>query len=130
MDIVVTNKYCKGSARKIRPLLYLAKGKSASHAEVIYRFVKSYGSEIRQLIKSGIAVAIDKNLDPEKVYIKTIQCDKSKELKRHRFESKGRVTRIVKHMHHLKLTLTDTPNKSIKKVDDKVKDKLSKKLDK
>ena len=127
MEIRVENRFCKGSARKIRPLLYLAKGENLENAEKKFRFIKSYGVEIWQLIKNGMAIAKENNLEAEKVYIKTINCEQSKELKRHRYESKGRVTKITKHQHHLFLTLSDNLPAAKKSKDHKVEKEISKK---
>lgn len=116
MEIKVKNLYCKGSTRKVRPLLHIIKGKNAEEAEVKFRFVKSNGSEIWKLLKNGISIARQNDLEPNKLYVKSLRCEKSKENKRHRYESKGRVTRIVKHRHNLYLVLTDQLNdrKSLK----------------
>ena len=107
MEIKIKNLYCKGSARKVRPLLHIIKGKSAEEAEIKFRFIKSNGSEIWKLLKNGISIARENDLEPSKIFIKSLRCEKSKELKRHRYESKGRVTRIVKHQHNLYLVLSD-----------------------
>lgn len=107
MEINVENRFCKGSARKIRPLLHLARGKNIEEAEKSFRFMKSYGNEIWKLIKNGVSIVTEKDIEVDKVYIKKISCEKSKELKRHRFESKGSVRKITKHQHHLFLTLSD-----------------------
>lgn len=107
MDIKVKNLHCKGSARKIRPLLYLVKGKNAEEAETKFRFIKSNGNEIWKLLKNGISIGRESDLEPNKLYVKSFRCEKSKELKRHRYESKGRVTKIVKHQHNLYLVLSD-----------------------
>lgn len=124
MEIKVKNLYCKGSARKIRPLLHIIRGKSVEEAEMKFRFIKSNGKEIWKLLKNGISIAHESDLEPNKIYIKSLRCEKSKELKRHRYESKGRVTRIVKHQHHLYLVLSDqSSNKKSLESNKKKKDK-------
>ena len=68
---------------------------------------KKSTEEIFKMVKNGIAQAKENDMESEKIIIKSIQCNKAKELKRHRFESKGRATKIVKHQHHITLILTD-----------------------
>lgn len=114
MEILIKNKFCKGSASKIRPLLYLAKGKNAEEAEKIYRFTKSHGIEIYKMMKNGISIAKERDIEPDKLFIKSISCEKSKSLKRHRYESKGAVARITKRQHHLILILSDQAPKNVK----------------
>lgn len=108
MDITVKNYFHRGSARKIRPILAVIRRKNANKAMESLKFMNKNGAnELYKMIKNGVSQAEENNLDPEKLFIKKIQCDKAKELKRHRFESKGRVARIQKHQHHIFVVLSD-----------------------
>ena len=108
MEITVKSYFHKGSARKIRPILGVIKRKNAKKVLESLKFMNKNGSiELHKMIQNGINQAEDNNLEIEKLIIKKVQCDKAKELKRHRFESKGRVARIKKHQHHIFLVLSD-----------------------
>lgn len=118
MDINVKSRFQKGSAQKLRTYLHLIKGKSAKDAVIILSQIpKQKSSLINKLLKSGIDIAEKNNLDSDKVFIKTIMADQAKGLKRHRFESKGRVTRITKHQNHISLIISDEAKKTVKKND-------------
>lgn len=125
MEIKVKSWFQKGSARKIRPILEIVRNKQAQKAMEILKFANKNGSEeIYKMIKNGITVAEENDLDLSKIFVKNIQCDKAKELKRHRYESKGVARRLKKHQHHIILTLNDLakPSERMKK-DNPDKDK-------
>jgi len=113
MDIFVKNYFHRGSARKIRPILAIIRRKNAQKAMESLKLMNKNGAvELYKMIKNGISQADENNVDPEKLIIKKVQCDKAKELKRHRFESKGRVARIEKHQHHIFVVLSDETEKA------------------
>lgn len=117
MEIIVKNSFQKGSAKKIRPILSLVRHKNAQKAMEALRYLNKNGSEeIYKMIKSGLSRAEEADIDADKIYIKSAQCDKAKELKRHRFESKGRVSRIKKHQHHLLIVMNDEIGKKFKSI--------------
>ena len=134
MEIIVKNSFQKGSAKKIRPILSLIKNKNAHKAMESLKHMNKNGSdEIYKMIKNGLSRAEDADFDADKMFIKKAQCDKAKELKRHRFESKGRVSRIKKHQHHLLLVMDDkmdNKSKSINKSDKLIKKNHESKKDK
>ena len=117
MNIKVKSRFQKGSARKLRPILHLIKGKSAKDAVIILTQIpKRKGSLVNKLVKSGIDIAEKNNLESDKIFVKSIMVDQAKGLKRHRFESKGRVTRITKHQSHISLIISDDARNESKKV--------------
>lgn len=82
--------------------------KNAQKSLETLKFMNKNGSdELYKMIKNGLSQADEQNLVAENIIIKKVQCDKAKELKRHRFESKGRVARIKKHQHHIFIVLSD-----------------------
>ena len=121
MNILVTSQFGKGSERKVRPILYLLKNKKAEQALTLLSFNKNASNKkVINLIKSGQTIAKDNDLNLENLYIKNIVCDKAKNLKRHRFESKGSARIIVKHMSHIKLFLSDEIKEKVAIKDKKI----------
>lgn len=122
MEITVKNYFHRGSARKIRPILGVIRRKNAQKMMESLKFMNKNGAdELYKMIKNGMSQAEEKNLDAEKIIIKKVQCDKAKELKRHRFESKGRVARVKKHQHHIFLVLSDESESKAEKIEKKAK---------
>jgi large subunit ribosomal protein L22 len=115
MEITVKNYFQKGSARKIRPILAVIRRKNVNRVLESLKFMNKNGAnELYKMILNGVSVAEENNIDKDKLIIKKIQCDKAKELKRHRFESKGRVARIQKHQHHISMILSDESERILK----------------
>jgi large subunit ribosomal protein L22 len=108
MDISVKHKFVKVSPSKVRPVLSLIRGKNAERVSISLRFLnKSYAKDLEKLILSGIAAAKEKDIETQKLMIKSLSCDDGPRLKRHRYGSRGRVIRTQKRMCHLGLVLSD-----------------------
>ena len=123
MEITVKNLKVRKSPRKIRPVLHILKHQNAEKAIIALKFnTDSSAPILAKLIKSGIAVASEKEIEVKKLHIKSIFCNQAQGFKRHRFGSRGRVVRINKRMSHLTLVLADTQieekynNKNTKKI--------------
>jgi large subunit ribosomal protein L22 len=67
-----------------------------------------------KLIKSGIASAKAKNMEPAKLRIKELRVDEGKRLKRWLPAPRGRSYNIRKPTSHITLTLTDEASKGNK----------------
>ncbi len=83
---------------------------------------------ISKLLKSAIASAKEKNLDVDKLIVKTVKVDKGAVLKRSRARAKGRATLIEKKMSNITLELEES--ESAKKpsfvIQEKVKEEKKK----
>lgn len=108
MEITVKKMYLKRSPRKVRPVLFNIRKKTATDALAILKFTeKAVSRELYTLLASGVAAFKDQDLDTEKIYIKNIKCDDGPRLKRRRLVSKGTASAIQKRMCHLTITLSD-----------------------
>lgn len=108
MDITVKLKNIRKSPTKIRPTLYLVRGKNATAALDIMKFTANGTAPlVYKLIKSGISAAKSREMSDERLYIKEIKCDGAGMYKRHRYGSRGRVVKILKRNSHLTLTISD-----------------------
>ncbi len=117
MEVAVKLKNIRTSPRKIRPVLLIIRGKIAKDALDILKFTnKSCSYELYQLVKSGIAAAVEHEMNEENLIVKIAKCDEAQTLKRHRFKARGRTTRIQKRSSHLSITISDSAeNKKIEK---------------
>lgn len=125
MDIKVKSLFLKSSPRKVRPVLYGLRGMTVEAALVELKFTNKKGARfIFNLVKSGLAVAKENDLEIDKVYIKSINCTEGPRLKRRLIGSRGRAKPIMKRMCHLNLTVTDILSEEAKPV--KVKKDIKK----
>ena len=101
MEITVKKMYLKRSPRKVRPVLFNIRKKTATQALAILKFTeKAVSRELYTLLASGVAAFKDQDLDTEKVYIKNIKCDDGPRLKRRRLVSK--YNQIVRQIQIIK----------------------------
>lgn len=108
MEVTVKLNNLRRSPTKIRPTLYLVRGKNASLALDILRFTnKGCAQELYKLVKSGIAAAKEREMKEDNLIVKVIKCDQASVMKRHRYGSRGRVARVIKRNSHLTLVISD-----------------------
>jgi large subunit ribosomal protein L22 len=108
MEVKVKKRYLKTSPNKIRPILKLIRRKKAQYVVDSLRFSnKGFATDIVKLIISGMAAAKERDIEEDRLFVKTMTCDDASRLKRHRYGSRGRVVGIVKRSSHLFLTLSD-----------------------
>lgn len=105
--VTVKVKNIAQSPLKLRLVANLIRGKSASEALEMLTLLSKKGSPIvKKAIMSGIANAREKyGVEKESLVISKITIDGAKTLKRTRFESRGRVSRIDKRRSHINLEL-------------------------
>ena len=96
------------SAQKLRLVVDLIRGKKVEEALDILKFLNKKGAKIvSKAVQSGIANAQDRfSWEPEDLYVSAISADKAKTQKWRRYNSRGRVSRILKRKAHLNLELT------------------------
>tara|TARA_Y100001949_G_C15889312_1_gene287399 strand:- start:310 stop:660 length:351 start_codon:yes stop_codon:yes gene_type:complete len=109
MSVTARSKNIGISAKKIRPLINLLRGKKAIDALDILSYISSSSSEILlQLIKSAIANAESNQYgNKDDLVISTILADKSSEIKRWRARARGRAGTFNRPQSHLFVELKD-----------------------
>ncbi len=111
MEAVAKLKNCQMSARKMRLVIDLIRGREVNEALDILRFTKKEAAQwLEKLLFSAIANWEDKNdmaysADDYDLYIKMIFSDQAPMLKRFRPAPHGRAHRIRKHNCHVTLVV-------------------------
>jgi len=112
MEAVARAKFSRGSARKVRRVVELIKGKNVEEALNILSFVPKYAAKyLEKTLKSASANAINQEgtakLKAEDLFIKKIFVDGGPIMKRIRPASMGRAFRIRKRTNHLTIVVSD-----------------------
>ena len=104
-----TLKYARISARKVKIVADLIRGKDVSEALAILKFTPKASSDIiEKLLKSAIANAENNhNMDSKKLYISEIYANQGPTLKRIRPAAKGSAVRIRKRTSHITIVLSE-----------------------
>lgn len=113
-DIIIkeakaTLKFARISARKVKIVADLIKGKDVDEAISIVKFTPKASSEIiEKLLKSAIANAENNhNLKHENLYVAEIYANQGPTLKRIRPAAKGSAVRIRKRTSHITIVLRE-----------------------
>ena len=109
MTASATLKYARISARKVKIVADLIRGKDVDEALAIIKFTQKSSSEIlEKLVKSAIANAENNhNMKHNKLYISEIYANQGPTLKRIRPAAKGSASRIRKRTSHITVTLKE-----------------------
>lgn len=104
-----TLKYARISARKVKIVADLVRGKDVAEALAIVKFTPKASSEIiEKLLKSAIANAENNHgMDSKKLYIAEIYANQGPTLKRIRPAAKGSAVRIRKRTSHITIVLKE-----------------------
>lgn len=104
-----TLKYARISARKVKIVADLIRGKDVAEALAIVKFTPKASSEIiEKLLKSAIANAENNHsMDSKKLYIAEIYANQGPTLKRIRPAAKGSAVRIRKRTSHITIVLKE-----------------------
>ena len=104
-----TLKYARISARKVKIVADLIRGKDVAEALAIVKFTPKAASEIiEKLLKSAIANAENNhNMDSKNLYISEIYANQGPTLKRIRPAAKGSAVRIRKRTSHITIVLKE-----------------------
>ena len=104
-----TLKYARISARKVKIVADLIRGKNVNEALAIVRFTPKASSDIiEKLLKSAIANAENNhNMDSKNLYISEIYANQGPTLKRIRPAAKGSAVRIRKRTSHITIVLSE-----------------------
>ncbi len=115
MESVAKLKNCPVPPRKMRILADHIRGKKVDEALNVLKFhpKRMYAKHLEKLLLSGIANWQEKNegeaLEDHQLYIKVIQVDEGRTLKRIRPAAMGRANRIRKRSNHVTIKV-DTLN--------------------
>lgn len=101
-------RYVRISARKLRLVADLVRGKKATEARTILAFTPKGGASIvEKVIASAVANAENNNdLSEDELYISGIYVNEGPTLKRWRARAMGRASRINKRTSHITVELT------------------------
>ena len=104
-----TLKFARISARKVKIVADLIRGKNVDEALAIVKFTPKASSElIEKLLKSAIANAENNHdMKHEKLYVAEIYANQGPTLKRIRPAAKGSAVRIRKRTSHITIVLRD-----------------------
>ena len=104
-----TLKYARISARKVKKVADLIRGKNVDEALAIVKFTPKASSEIiEKLLKSAIANAENNHgMSHDKLYVAEIFANQGPTLKRIRPAAKGSAVRIRKRTSHITIVLRD-----------------------
>ena len=107
MEVQATAKYIQMSPRKARLVVDMVRGKGATEALAMLRFVpKAAAKPVSKLIRSAVANAEENyGLAADELRIAEITADAGPTLKRGRFGGRGRFKPILKRSCHLKVVL-------------------------
>ena len=98
MKVKAKAKYVRGSARKIRFVAELIKGKNVKEAQVILGFLPHYGARLlNKVLKSAVANAKNNyKLADENLYVSEVNIDGATAYKRIHPRSRGSAFPILK----------------------------------
>ena len=104
-----TLKYTRISARKVKIVADLIRGKDVDEALAIVKFTPKASSEIlEKLLKSAIANAENNhNMKHENLYVAEIYANQGPTLKRIRPAAKGSAVRIRKRTSHITIVVRE-----------------------
>ena len=108
-EAVATLKNARISARKVKIVADLIRGKDAKEALAIVKFTPKAASEIlEKLLKSAIANAENNHkMASDKLYIAEIYANQGPTMKRIRAATQGRANRIRKRTSHIEVVLKE-----------------------
>ena len=104
-----TAKYIRISARKVKIVIDLIRGKDVTEAEAILMYTPKAASEpTLKLLRSAIANA-ENNLDMSRdtLYVAEVFANQGPTLRRYRPRSRGSATRIRKRTSHITIILDE-----------------------
>ena len=109
MEVRAVTKNTNVSARKIRPLVDMVRGRKVDEALNLLKFTPTPKARIvAKLVKSAAASA-DNNfqMDTSNLKIVSIFADEARTLKRHRPRARGRASPIGKHFSHITVIIAE-----------------------
>ncbi len=102
-------RHARISARKVKIVIDLIRGKNAKEAIAILKYTnKAAAPMVEKLLKSAIANAVNNNhMDETKLYISEIYANQGPTMKRIMPKAKGSADRIRKRTSHIVVVLKE-----------------------
>ena len=109
MESRASLKYARISARKVKIVIDLIRGKSVDEALAILKYTPKAASPlVEKVLKSAIANAENNhNMDRSKLVVSEIYANQGPTMKRIRAATQGRANRIRKRTSHIEVVLTE-----------------------
>lgn len=109
MESRASLKHARISARKVKIVIDLIRGKDVQEALAILKFTPKAASPlVEKLVKSAIANAENNhNMDASKLYVAEIYANQGATMKRIRAATQGRANRIRKRTSHIEVVLKE-----------------------
>lgn len=109
MEYKAHHRFADMSARKIRPIATLVRGKSADEALEILHYMPNKGARLlEQVLKSAVGNAEDRGArDPYGLVVSESRVDGGPILKRFQPRARGSAFPIKKRLSHIHITLSD-----------------------
>ena len=109
MESRASLKHARISARKVKIVIDLIRGKDVNEAVAILKFTpKAAAPLVEKLLKSAIANAENNhNMDASKLYVAEIYANQGATMKRIRAATQGRANRIRKRTSHIEVVLKE-----------------------
>ena len=109
MESRASLKHARISARKVKIVIDLIRGKNVSEALAILKYTPKAASPlVEKLLKSAIANAENNhNMDVSKLYVAEIFANQGATMKRIRAATQGRANRIRKRTSHIEIVLKE-----------------------
>lgn len=100
------NRFVRLAPRKVREVMNLIRGEDVSRAlSLLHNLNRRPAAIVEKTLKSAIANAKVKGIEPERLYISRITADEGPRWKRFRAASFGRATEILRRTAHFKIEL-------------------------
>jgi large subunit ribosomal protein L22 len=113
---VARARYVRDTPMKVRRVVELIRGRSASEALAVLQFAPQAASEpVAKVLASAIANAENNlSLDPETLWVAVVYVDEGPTLKRFRPRAQGRAYRIRKRTSHITIEVESRPKQVAK----------------
>ncbi len=97
------------SARKVRPMVDMVRGKKVDEALTMLKFARRPNARVvAKVVKSAAANAENNfQMTPANLRIAKITVDQARMMKRHRPRSRGQVSPILKRSSHITVIVTE-----------------------
>ncbi|QQG50136.1 MAG: 50S ribosomal protein L22 [Candidatus Berkelbacteria bacterium] len=113
--MTVKLRFLRHSARKLRPIVLLVRGKSLTDALNTTSVMPQHSAyDINKALKMAEAAAKQKQFDPAKMIVSAITATDGPKIRRQRPNARGRSNRYLKHLAHLVITVAETENETPK----------------
>ena len=111
MEAIAKARHVRQSARKVRQVLDLVRGKQVEEAlNTLHFSPKKAARVIEKTLHSAVANAVNRegsNVDADKLGIKSAFCDEGPTMRRYRARAMGRASIIRKRTSHLTIVVAE-----------------------